>query len=165
MNIIHIILESNLLNFVIVLGIIIFLIYKINLKQKLEKIRNNITDFVEESSNEKNISENELNEIKNKIKKLPQETDEIQKSAKNNVENISQKLENELEEKMSDIDNNTNRILNLETKKFKSKLTLILSETSINLAEENAINQLENNRDLHDKYIYEAINELDRIDL
>ena len=96
---------------------------------------------------------------------MPQETDEIKKSAKNNVENISQKLENELEEKMSDIDNNTNRILNLETKKFKSKLTLILSETSINLAEENAINQLENNRDLHDKYIYEAINELDRIDL
>ena len=71
----------------------------------------------------------------------------------------------EIEEKKKDIENNAKRILGLETKKFKSHLSGVLSQASIDLAKKNALEQLNNNRELHDRYINEAIDEIDRIGL
>ena len=71
-------------------------------------------------------------------------------------------MDETVKEQMLDIDNNSKRIMNLETKKFKSNLTMRLSEVSVNLAMENAVNQLKNNRELHDKYISEAIEQIDK---
>ena len=67
--------------------------------------------------------------------------------------------------KKKDIENNAKRILGLETKKFKSHLSSVLSQASVDLAKKNALEQLENNRELHDRYINEAIDEIDRIGL
>ena len=53
----------------------------------------------------------------------------------------------------------------VETKKFKTELSNILSEHSIRIARENAVKQLEENPNLHDKYIEDAIGEIDRITL
>ena len=50
-------------------------------------------------------------------------------------------------------------------KKFKQKLTSVLSEKSVEIAKENAVNQLRENTELHNKYIDNAIEELDRISL
>ena len=79
----------------------------------------------------------------------------------NNIESLAKKSESDIEEKKTDIDNNVNRIMDLETKKFKSRLTALLSEASVNLARDNAVKQLENNRQMHDKYIEDAIEEID----
>lgn len=165
MDIIQILIQSNSLNFIVVLLVVIFILKKMNIKQKFEDIKNQITNYVNESEKEKEISEKGLLEIKNKVEKLPAEIDLIERSVQRSINNFEKKSEKEIQEKCKDIDNTAKRLLNLETKKFKSKLTGILSETSVNLAEDNAINQLKNNRELHDKYIYEAINELDGINL
>lgn len=165
MDIWHIILESNILNFIIVFAIICFLVRKININDKLDGVKNTIKSYVDESSDEKNNAEKELESIKEKVSNLPNEINKIKISTQNSVESIGRKIEAEIKEQMADIDNNADRIMNLETKKFKSKLTGILSETSINLAKDNALKQLENNRELHNQYIYDAINEIDRINL
>lgn len=159
----HLIIHSNIVNFLIVLALICWLFSKINLGQKIDSVRENIKNYVDTSSNEKINAEKNLETIKEKITHLPEEIDEIQKSAKNSIESIGKKIESEIQSQMIDIENNAKRIMNLETKKFKSKLTGALTEASINLAKENAVSQLNNNRDLHDKYIYEAIDELDKV--
>lgn len=161
----QLLLQTNTFNFIIVFVILYIIFSKLNLKEKIESLKSDIKNYVDESSKEKDKAESDLNEIKNKIAKLPDEISRIQKSAKNSVESIERKIESEMKEQMSDIDNNAKRILNLETKKFKSKLTGILSEASVNLAKDNALKQLENNRELHDKYIYDAIDEIDRVNL
>ena len=102
-----------------------------------------------------------MSDIKEKVQKLPEEINNIEKSAKNSIDNLVLKSKENFEEKARDIDNNVKRIMDLETKKFKSKLTAILSEASIELARDNALKQLEKNREMHDKYIYEAIDEID----
>lgn len=170
MEIIQLILQSefvksNTLNFIIVLAFLVWIISKINIGKKLEAKRNEIKTFVDESENEKKYSQNKLQEINDKIEKLPEEIKEIEFSTQNSIENMELKSQNIVEEKINDITNNTKRIMDLETKKFKSKLSAILSETGINLARDNAIKQLENNRDMHDKYIYDAIEEIDGISL
>ena len=165
MDILNTLLQSNTFNFLIVLGVILFLLKKINIKAKINDMREQIKNYVEDSSNELNLAEKELNAVSEKLKNLPNETSEINISAKNNIENVTQQIEEEIQDKMHDIDNNAKRILNLEIKQFKSKLTGILTEKSIELAKENAMEQLKTNPQLHKNYIDEAINEIDRINL
>ena len=110
-------------------------------------------------------AEKDLDEIKEKIKHLPEEIADIKQSAENNIRGIEKRINEEIEEKKKDIENNAKRILGLETKKFKSRLSAVLSQASIDLAKNNALEQLNNNRELHDKYINDAIDEIDRIGL
>lgn len=164
-NIWQLILQTNTFNFIIVLAILILIISKLNVKEKIEHIRDEIKSYVQESSNEKNLAEKELENIKKEVVKLPDEISRIKESAKNSVSSLERKIEAEVKEQMSDIDNNAKRLLSFETKKFKSKLSSILSEASIVLAKDNALKQLENNRELHNKYIEDAIEEINRINL
>jgi len=161
----QLLIKSNTINFLIVLGIIIFLVAKLSISSKIEVLRDEIKKFVDASVQEKENAQKELDEIKEKIVHLPDEIKDIKDTAQKNIKGIEQKIEVEIQEKMQDVENNAKRILNLETKKFKSKLSGILSEASIKLARQNAIEQLEQNRELHDKYINEAIDEIDRISL
>ena len=161
----QIIVQSNTLNFLIVLVVVLFIVSKLDVKSKLEAIKDEIRTYVDNSSQEKESAEKELDEINEKIKHLPDEIADIKQSAENNIRGIEKRINEEIEEKKKDIENNAKRILGLETKKFKSRLSGILSQASIDLAKNNALEQLNNNRELHDRYINEAIDEIDRIGL
>ena len=164
-EIVHLLVHSNTLNFLIVLSIIVILVVKLNLKDKIEVLREEIKSYVDASADEKNIAEQNLSIIKEKIQKLPLQIEDIQKSTENSVKSIGEKIKSDIQEQKQDISNNAERILNLEMKKFKQKLTSVLSEKSVEIAKENAINQLKENNELHNKYIDNAIEELDRISL
>ena len=159
-NLLTVFIQSNTLNFLVVLAFLIWVISKINIGGKLEHLKNQIKSYVNESEQEKQAADERLSDIKEKVQKLPEEIKNIEKSAKSSIDNLVLKSKENFEEKARDIDNNVKRIMDLETKKFKSKLTAILSEASIDLARDNALKQLENNREMHDKYIYEAIDEI-----
>lgn len=165
MEIWKLLVESNTINFLIVLSVILFIAKKMNISEKINNIEDEIKNFVDASTDEKKNSEVELKKIEDKIKLLPCEIEDMNKTAQINIESITQGIENQVIEKKKDIDGNANRILNLETKKFKSKIINTVTEASINLAKENAIKQLENNKELHCHYIEEAINEIDKVKL
>lgn len=164
-EIIQTILQSNIINFLIVLAFLIFLVYKINLSEKLEKVREEITSYIEASEKEKQNAQEELNRINDKIAKLPAVVERIKKSTERNIKNLEENSNKSAEIQKKDISRNAQRLFNLETKKFKTELSNILSEHSIRIARENAVKQLEENPNLHDKYIEDAIEEIDRITL
>ena len=158
-------IQSNTLNFLIVLVFLIWIILKLKIGDKLENIKNQIKSFVSEAETEKISAEKRLSEIKEKVENLPSEIREIERITSNNLKSLTLKTEEDIKEQIQNIDNNVNRIMTLETKKFKSKLTSIISEASVNIARENALKQLENNRAIHDKYIYDAIDEIDGMNI
>lgn len=164
-NIFQLLIHSNTLNFIIVVAILIVLVLKLNLKEKVELLRDEIKNYVDASFQEKSKAEKDLSAIKEKIEQLPGEIENIKLSAENSVKSIGEKIRSEVIEQKRDIENNAERIFNLETKKFKQKLTTILTEKSVEIAKENALNQLKGNNELHNKYINSAIDELDRISL
>ena len=88
----HLIIHSNIVNFLIVLALICWLFSKINLGQKIDGVRNEIKNFVDSSSDEKLNAEKDLEKIKEEITHLPEEIEEIQKSAKNSVESRNRML-------------------------------------------------------------------------
>ena len=150
----QIIVQSNTLNFLIVLAVVLFIVSKLDVKSKLEVMKDEIKTYVDASSKEKEDAKNELDEINEKIKHLPEEIADIKQSAENNIRGIEKRINEEIDEKKKDIE-----------KKFKSRLSGILSQASIDLAKKNALEQLNDNRELHDRYINEAIDEIDRIGL
>ncbi len=161
----QIIVQSNTFNFLIVLAIVLFIVSKMDVKSKLDLIKDEIKSYVDSSVKENEDAKKALENINEKIKHLPEEIEDIKLSAQNNINGIEKRINEEIQEKMQDIENNAKRILGLETKKFKSRLSGILSQASIDLAKKNALEQLNDNRELHDKYIDEAIDEIDRISL
>lgn len=164
-DLLELIAKSNIINFIIVLVLLVWLSSKINLKVKTTELSLQIKNYVKEAETEKENSLQKLNTIEAEIVKLPQNIKDIELSAEKNLQGINKRISKEIDEKKSDLLNNEKRILGLERKKFNEKLTTVLTETSIDLARKNAIEQLENNRELHDKYIYEAINEIDGVNL
>lgn len=161
----QIIIQSNTFNFIIVLAVLLFIMSKLNMAEKIDNLRNDIKSYIEESSAEKQTAKDKLDEINKKIEHLPEELEDIKSSAESNIQGMVKRIELEIEDKKKDIENNANRILDLEIKNFKSKLSAVLSEASVNLSRKNAAEQLQNNRELHDKYIYEAIEEIDKVNL
>ena len=164
-DIFHLIIHSNLINFLIVLGIIIVLVVKLNLNGKIEVLRDEIKTYVDTSVQEKEVAEQKLSSIKQKIEELPSQIKDIEIKTENSVKSIGEKIKADIQEQKQDISNNAERIFNLEMKKFKQKLTSALSEKSIEIARENAVKQLNENNELHNKYIDSAIDELDGISL
>ncbi len=164
-DILQLLIQSNTINFLIVLFIVIFLIKKLNVSKKIENVRDEITKYVDSSVTEKEHAEQELTRINDKISKLPAVVERIKKSTDNNIKNMEKNLQQNIEIKKQDISNNSKRLFTLETKKFKSRLTNLLSEKSIELSRENAIKHLKENPELHKRYIDRAIEELDKINL
>ena len=164
-DIFHLIIHSNLINFLIVLGIIIVLVVKLNLNGEIEVLRDEIKTYVDASVQEKEVAEQKLSSIKQKIEELPSQIKDIEIKTENSVKSIGEKIKADILEQKQDISNNAERIFNLEMKKFKQKLTSALSEKSIEIARENAVKQLNENNELHNKYIDSAIDELDGISL
>ncbi len=162
---INILIQSNTLNFLITTGLIIFLLSKLNIREKLQSIADEIKSYVETAENEKNDAQKKLDIINGKIQKLPDVIERIKKSTENSVKNYENKIHKDIEEEKKDISHNAERIFKLETKNFKNKLTDLLSEKSVEAARENAVKQLKGNRELHNHYIDIAIDELDRINL
>ncbi len=164
-GILNLLIQSNTLNFLIVLLIIVALIKYLKFGEKIDKIKEEIKTYVETSEKEKSQAEVNLTRINDKLSKLPAVIERIQKSTEKNINNIEQNVKKNTEIQKQDISKNSERLFKLETKKFKEKLTNLLSEKSVEVARNNAIQQLKENPMLHAKYIDSAIDELDEISL
>ena len=161
----HAILESNLINFLIVVSILVFIFIKLNVSAKIGDLQKTVVTSVENSLAKKDDAHKALNEIQDKINHLEDDIHDIESNAERNIKSIERRISKEIVEKKKDIDNNATRIINLENKNFKEKLSDVLSDASINLVKKNVIEQLENNKALHDRYINEAIEGIDKVSL
>ena len=63
-NLFQTLIHSNTINFLIVLSLLLFLMSKLKIGNKIDLMRNEIKNFVDESTNEKNLAEKELDTIK-----------------------------------------------------------------------------------------------------
>ena len=158
-------LKSNIINFIITALLIAGVLYKLNIAGKLKKNADDIKDYTLSAENEKIESQKKLDIINGKVQKLPELIDRIKKSTENSVKNYEKKVQSDIEEEKLDMSKNSQRILNLETNKFKNELIQFLSEKSVETARKNAIERLNENKELHNVYIDRAIEELDRINL
>lgn len=161
----NLIVQSNTFNFAILVIIIAVVFAKIDLPGIIEKIKNDVARAIENAKQEKENAEKDLKTAQKTAANTDNEVAEQLKTAENNAQNLSQGIMKNTELQIENIKSNILKVINAEEKSLSAKLTQNTVNNSIELAKQNIINKLNENPDLHNKFIDDSINEIDRVQL
>jgi len=156
-------LQSNAFNFVLLILIFVLLDKKVHFGNMIENVKNKIIETIEKSKEEKRNAEKELKNAQKSITNLENEIKEKIENATHNAENLAKKIFEETEDKVKQIESNIQKVIDAEEKTISSRLTFRTASQSIELAKNNIKTLLEKNPHLHERYINESIEDLDRI--
>lgn len=156
-------LYSNTLNFLLMVVLFAVVLWKIDVKKAFVTMREEIKKVVEKSENEKKLALTELEHTKEDLQKLPQELEKIIDDAKKSAVNIAKDLEAKGNDEIKKLEHQAEKAFKFEEKKFYELLASMTSNAAVDLARENVISELSQKSELHNKFIDDALNELDRV--
>lgn len=159
------IVHSNAFNFIVMVLLLSWIIKKINLKESLNVMKNNIIDKIENSKSEKESASKILDDAKDQVKNLDTEIQNRLKQAESHGQDLAEKIFKDTELKIKQIENNIEKVIDTEEKTLSADLTKKTVKASVELAVKQVQNILANNPQLHEKFINESIDEIDRIKL
>lgn len=159
------ILQSNAFNFAIMIAFFAFIAHKIKVSQAVEKHRASIQKTIEDSDILKSSSEKELENVEKSLEKLPEELDEILKNAQKTANAFEEKSKAEINKLVKAIKQNAEKQLYSEEKHTNSMLLKSAGNASVEVAGRQVSKALENNKELHRKFIQDFINEIDRLEV
>lgn len=157
------IVTSNTFNFIVFVLILAFVFKKINIGALITSLQQKIIKLLEEAKKEKEEAQKALLNAEKAVENLPTELNEIMQDATKSAEVISKKILTEAEKQIESIESNAKKVIEAEEKLLISKLTKSTSQTSVELAKTHIKNVLVQTPTLHEKYINDSIDELDRL--
>lgn len=157
------IVMSNTFNFVIFVLILAWVAKKINVGAIISALQQKIIKLLDETKKNHEEAKNELLNAEKSVANLDTELKVIVEDAQNSADVISKKILSEAEKQLANIDANVQKVINAEEKLIISSLTKNTSKASIDNAKAHIQNALTQAPNLHEKYINESINELDRL--
>ena len=157
--------RTNLFNFIIFAGIIIYLVIKLNVKGNLEKGAETVSEKIEDSTEAKTKSEEKLQTIEDKICHLEEEIDGIIKSSVDNAELVGSQIISDANKSAENIKFNAVKLVENKTGLLKNDIIKRASAASVQVAKDHIINELNNNYDLHNKLIDESIESIQNVEL
>ena len=155
--------ESNTFNFVFFIIIFAFIFRKIDMKSIIANLQKNIVDTINKSKEEKEKADSELKKAKKTEKSIPEELEKILSDAQTNADTISKKILEDGKLQVSKIEQNTKKLIEADQRAVMTELIKATSQEAIKLAENRLTEALQHDRALHDKFIENSINELDRL--
>ena len=159
------IVETNTFNFIVLVAIFAVLYQKLDVSSKLEALKQNISDFIEKSKQEKENSEvylkNAQNEVMNLDSEIKTKLDKATELAQNVFDEIHQMANKSIEKLEKNVDN----VIENEARKINTKLTNETADSAIQLATQKLKEKFTQEPQLHTQYINESIETLDRINL
>lgn len=159
------ILKTNTFNFAILFLCIALIAHYLKLGGKFEDLKNAIIKKIEDAKLERENAINNLNSAKNAVANLAQEIEEKLSGAKVSAGNVAAKIQEETGNDIEGILKNSENIISSEEKSMSSEMLKKASEKAIELSREYLKSELAKRRDLHEKFIRESIDKLDRINL
>lgn len=157
--------RTNLFNFAIFLGIIIWICNKIDVAGKLEIAKNNVANTIEESKTAKVESETELKKVEDSFAHVADEVNKIIAKSEDNAKLVGDKILEDAQKNISSIKDNAKKSIENKSQLVKNDILMRASNASIEVAKNHIINELKNNSSLHDKLIDDSIKALDDINL
>lgn len=162
-NIWNIIVYSNTFNFIVFVAIIIFVARKANMGAAIAALQAKIIKIIDDAKKEHAEAKEKLLNAEKAVENLPKELEGLMQDATKSAEIISQKVLLEAQKQIESIEANAVKVIEAEEKLLVSQLTKNTSKTSVELAETHIKNTLDETPTLHEKYINESIDELDRL--
>lgn len=159
------IVRSNTFNFVLLVAIFWFLFKKINISSFIEKLQQDIVNAIENAKKSKELAGEKLSKAKDSVQNLESDIKAQLEMANKTAKSISDNILSDTEKRIEIINGSIDRTIATEEKSLSAKLTEKAASAAVTIAKNHIINTLKNRPDLHDKYIDESIQELDRINL
>jgi len=157
------ILYSNTFNFIIFVAILGWIFKKIDVKAVITALQKKIIHLIDEAKKEKDAAETELKNAHKAVENLGEELKTIVDDAARSAEVIGEKIMTEAQKQLENIENNATKVIEAEEKMLVSNLTKSTSLASVEHAKSHIQNALKETPTLHEKYINESIQELDRL--
>ena len=157
----NIIVKSNTLNFLILIGLFGYIFYKINIGKLFINLQKNIQNEVDKSVSAKNESEIKFKDAKNKLDNIEKEISKIIENAQLSGENLSKNIISQADDEIKIIENNTKKIIENDYEKTKRDLIQTVARESLHKSVEKIKTDLLENNNLHQKFIDEAIEKID----
>lgn len=162
-NLWNIISESNLFNFILLVVIAMLLFEKLNVSELLEKMKNSIIKRIKDSEQAKADAKENLNNANLKVKNLNNEITEKLELATTRANNVADMINDVTKRKVNQIAINSKRVIENDGKTLISILSDKTASNSIESAEKYIKNRLKLEPSLHEKYINESIENLEKV--
>ena len=162
-NLWHVIMESNTFNFVLLAIIVLILLQKLDVNTAIEKLKEHTINRIKESEKAKDDAESNLADAKLKVKNSDNEISEKLKTAGIRADNVADMIDKVTSKKLRQISTNTKRVVENDGKTLISILSDKTAGNSVESAEKYIRNRLKAEPDLHNKYINESIDNLEKV--
>ena len=159
----NLILKSNTFNFIILLLLLTVILKKINLVKLIDEIKIKITEKLNNTEIEKSNADEALEAAKSKLINIDTEINEKNEIANTRANNAASMIKEVTERKLNQIAANTKKTIENDTKSLINILSDKTAKDSIEMAERFIRNKLKAEPNLHNKYIDESIENLDRV--
>lgn len=157
------IVKSNTFNFIVMLVILAIIWQKLNISEKLEDMRVKIANFIENSKHEKENAEKQLSATKKDVENIKEEIFKNIEQAKVSAQNVFEEINKMTHGAIEKIEANVDKIIDNETRKINSKLTIEASQKAIDLAKEKLQKMFDENPQMHNNFIEQSIETLDKV--
>ena len=164
-KIFNIVLESNTFNFLVFIGLLWLICRKIKIDNFISGLQKKIEDEVNNSKMIKKDSQATLNKAENKIENIENDVDEIIKKSKKTAKTIAENIVKSSKSQIDIIENNAQKAHTNDIYKAKRNLNEFAVKESIKITKADIKKRLSENNSLHQKYIDEALNELEGINI
>ena len=165
MNVWNVILESNTFNFLVLAIIIIYLMKKLRAGAALENLKNAIIKRIDDSKAEKEKALSELKNAEKAVENLDTEIKERYNLAEQNADGVIQQTVMNAENQVSHILQNAENAIENEEKQISAQILKSTAEKALSTAKDIIAARLKDHPELHEKYINEAIEDIDRVKL
>lgn len=157
------IVESNTFNFIIFVAIIVLVLKKAKIGDAISALQQKIVKIIEDAKRNRDDAHSELLQAEKAVENLGTELKEIVSDAENSAKVLGEKILTEAKKQVEDIENNAKKVIEAEEKLLISNLSKQTSKQSVEAAKSHITNVLAETPTLHEKYINESIDELDRL--
>lgn len=157
--------RTNLFNFIIFAGIIIYLFVKLDVIGGLDKAKDDVAQSIEASETSKESSEEKLHTVEDRVAGLAEEINKIIEQSENNAKLVGEKIISDADKSAENIGENAQKLIENKTALIRNDILKRASDASVEVARNHIINELNNNYELHEKLINESIEAINGVDL
>ncbi|MCM1338554.1 MAG: hypothetical protein NC191_02655 [Muribaculaceae bacterium] len=164
-SILKYILHSNIINFVLMMVILVWLVRKLNLGKTFDDSVSVVEAGIKKSDEAKQKALQNLDDAKALMERLPADIKAMKLSGENKGEIFKQEIENNAQKTISNINHNVEHTIEVEEKKFSNVMIDKTSIAAVELAGAHIIDLLKADPELHNKFIQDSLDEIDKVKL
>ncbi len=157
--------ESNTINFIIMLVILGLIVRKIHLNESFQKATDKIQNNIETSEKTKQNSQDNLAQSQKKMEELPKELATLEKTSESKIKSFEDTIKITTQKTITNINQSIQKTMAIEEKKLSNHIKERTSHESIDLAKNKIIDILKKNPNLHNQFIQQSLDELDKVKL